>query len=75
MISLSLSQEEWVTLLVYDVTGRRVVTLADGRLPAGSHQVVWDGRGSEGRPVSAGVYLYRLEAGSYAETRRMAVVR
>jgi hypothetical protein len=50
-------------LRVFDVTGRLVVTLADGAASAGAHQVVWGHVGAAGRGVSAGVYLVDLESG------------
>ena len=49
-------------LEVYDALGRRVVTLVDGRLPAGAGAATWDGRDDAGRPVGAGLYFYRLSA-------------
>ncbi len=49
-----------VRLVVYDVLGRRIRTLAEGNYPAGWHRVRWDGRDESGREVASGVYLYRL---------------
>ncbi len=49
-------------LEIYDARGRRVTTLLDGMREAGDHGVPWDGRDAAGRPVSAGVYFYRLTA-------------
>lgn len=64
-----------VRLEVFDILGRRMATLAEGERPAGSHAVVWDGRGEGGRPVAAGLYLLRLEAGGESASRRLLVVR
>jgi hypothetical protein len=63
-----------VRLEVFDVSGRLVKVLAKGEYPAGPHTVSWDRRDAVGRPVSAGVYLYRLEAGPYREQRKMVLV-
>ena len=46
----------------------------ENRTP-GRHEVVWDGRDDDGREASSGVYLYRLEAGPYDETKRMIMVK
>jgi flagellar hook assembly protein FlgD len=62
-------------LTVYDALGREIAVLADGFLSAGNHEVRWNGRDSHGNPVSSGVYLYRLEAGGNAETKKMMLVR
>jgi hypothetical protein len=50
------------SLVVYDVSGRRVRTLSRGVLPAGPHTATWDGRDEQGRTVPAGVYFYALRA-------------
>jgi hypothetical protein len=55
---------------VYDAQGRLVRRLVDGTLEAGPHQMVWDGRRYDGRPISAGTYWIRLVAGDdRAQTR------
>jgi hypothetical protein len=63
-------------LAVFDASGRRVVTLAAGALPAGLQSVTWDGRDSDGREVAAGTYLLRLSwGGAAAISERIVVVR
>ena len=64
-----------VRLRVFDPAGRLVATLVDRTLSAGPHQAIWNGRDSRGRMASAGVYLYRLEAGGFATTRRMTLIK
>ena len=55
--------------------GRRVATLLDAALPAARHAARWRGCDDHGRPVAAGTYLYRLEAGPWiARHRRMLSV-
>jgi hypothetical protein len=51
-----------ITLKVYDILGREVVTLAEGFKGAGTFQAIWDGRNSLGNQVSTGVYFYSLVA-------------
>jgi flagellar hook assembly protein FlgD len=74
-IPFSLSRPERVRLTVYDALGRAVAVLASGSFAAGSHTVRWDGRDTRGNAVSSGVYLYRLDAGGKAETRKMLLAR
>jgi len=65
-----------VSLEIYDVAGRLIHRLLTGeRLQPGVHERTWRGRDSAGRGVAAGVYFYRLDAGSYSETRRMTLVK
>ncbi len=59
-----------VLLDVYNSLGERVATLVDGPQGAGTHEVNFNG-GS----LSSGMYLYRLKAGSYQETKRMLLIR
>ncbi|HEX7077531.1 MAG TPA: S8 family serine peptidase [Candidatus Eisenbacteria bacterium] len=59
-------------LEVYDVSGRRVRTLADGGLLAGPHLVRWDGRDDRGARLASGVYFARLQSGG--DTRSAKVV-
>jgi flagellar hook assembly protein FlgD len=64
-----------VTLRVYDVSGRLVRTLVDGRQPEGVATATWDGRNDGGGRVASGVYFYRLEAGDTRATRRMVLLK
>lgn len=64
-----------VRIEIYNVLGRTVRTLVDGRRAAGRYTVQWDGRGDKGNPVSSGVYLYRIKAGSFTATRRMVLLK
>ena len=64
-----------VRLEIYDVLGKRVRTLIDGREKAGYRSALWDGRNDEGVDVSSGVYFYRLEAGGFTDTKKMILLR
>ena len=75
-ISYDLPDQVNVDLNVYDVAGKLVRKLISAQSTgAGRHEVVWNGRDETGRVVPAGVYFYRLDAGRYSETRRMALVK
>lgn len=64
-----------VTLKVYDMLGRLVRTLADEPQAAGYREVVWDGKDSNGATAASGVYIYRLQAGSFAAARKMTLLK
>ncbi|GAB4371768.1 MAG: hypothetical protein Kow0042_14690 [Calditrichia bacterium] len=49
--------------------------MAEGRYPAGRHQVVWDGTDSGGQAVASGVYAYRLTAGNKVATRKLLLLK
>jgi len=70
-----LPHESHVRLRVYDVAGRLVRNLVDGRVNAGEGAKVWDGRNESGLPVAGGVYFYRLETDTATLTQKMILVR
>ena len=69
-IGYALPRTANVRLTVYDVQGKLIERLVSGGKPAGQHVVEWD---ATGRP--SGIYFYRLEAGDYAETRKMILLK
>jgi len=58
-----------VTIKVYDVLGSEVATLVDGMHQPGRYEVVWDARN-----VTSGVYLYRLQSGTFVATKKMVLL-
>ena len=64
-----------VTLALFDVAGRRVRVLEQGGRDAGEHAARWDGRDADDRPVPAGLYFARLEAGGHRATARVVIAR
>jgi len=63
------------TLKVYNIAGQKVRTLVDEEQAPGYYSVSWDGRDGLGTEVSSGIYFYRLQAGSYAEIRKMVLLK
>ena len=59
-----------VTLKIYDVLGKEVATLLNTRLNPGQYTVQWDGSGA-----ASGVYFYRLQAGSFDQTRKLLLMK
>jgi hypothetical protein len=64
-----------VRLGVFDASGRRVASLAEGVLPAGPHERAWDGRDAHGAAVAPGLYFANLEADAVTAVRRIVRVR
>ena len=64
-----------VSLIIFDLYGRRVKTLIDAPQIAGYHTTIWDGRNEAGIPVSSGLYFYRINAGNFTKFRKMTMVR
>jgi hypothetical protein len=74
-ITFSLAEAGEATLGVYDLSGRRVVTLASGAAPAGEREVVWNLTDEGGAAVPPGVYIYRLRTPGATAARRLVVAR
>jgi len=75
-ISFMMTERAAVTLEVFDISGRRVRTLAAAEvMNAGSRSVHWNGLDDHGSPVASGTYLYRLQVGDLVESNRMMLVR
>jgi hypothetical protein len=73
--SFALKYEDHVRLVIYDAQGRRVRTLVDRTLPAGSHAVDWDARNEAGEAMAAGTYFYRLQLPSLTYTRKSVLAK
>ncbi len=69
-ISFGLPEAAYVRLVVYDAMGREVARLVDQPLGAGTHAVTWDASG-----LPSGVYLYRLTAGAFSQTKAMTLLK
>jgi hypothetical protein len=70
-IRYAVPSEASVKVQIFDVTGKLVSTLVEGKQQAGIHQVEWTGSDSYGNKVATGVYFYKMTAGSYVETKKM----
>ncbi|MCD4795694.1 MAG: T9SS type A sorting domain-containing protein, partial [Candidatus Cloacimonetes bacterium] len=58
-------------LIIYNIKGQKVKTLIDKKLEAGNHQVIWNGKDENSKPVSSGIYFYKLKSGKYISTKKM----
>jgi hypothetical protein len=73
-MELALPEAREVEVLVYDVRGRRVASLASGPFAAGRHPIAWDRRDASGSRVAAGTYVIRAVAGSERSVRRAVIL-
>ena len=64
-----------VNITIYDMVGRQVKTLVNQRQDAGYRSVVWDATNDNGKPVSAGIYLYQIQAGGNMQTKKMVLLK
>ncbi len=74
-IEFSINKQAHTSLKIYNVKGQLVNTLVDCVLPEGDYNEIWRGVDSRNKPVSSGVYFYRIEAGGYQSTRKMLLMK
>jgi hypothetical protein len=69
-IRYALPLDAKVSLKLYDVLGREVLSLVEDNMPAGYHETIVDGS-----KLSSGIYFYRLDAGSFTQVRKLVVLK
>jgi len=76
IISYELPERGQVTLTIYDILGREVVTLVDDVQSSGVHQVTWHGRDKKGGDVPSGIYFYNIQfRGARQKNGKMILIR
>jgi hypothetical protein len=74
-LQYDLPENSYVNVTVYDMLGREVRTLVNTTQDAGFKSVIWDATNDYGKPVSAGVYLYKIQTGEFVQTKKMVLLR
>jgi len=75
MISYDLPKEVNVNITIYDMMGRVVSNLVSSQQNAGYKSIQWNATNNTGQPVSAGLYLYTIQAGDYTQTKKMVLLK
>ena len=64
-----------VQLSIYNIKGEKVKTLVKDKLEEGKHIAIWDGKDEQNKPVSSGIYFYKLKTGENSMVRKMILLR
>ena len=75
IIQFQLPEASHVELKIFNMLGEEVRTLVNSQYQAGHHTIKWDGTDGNGNSVSNGVYLYRIQAGSFSKIMKMSLLR
>ena len=70
-----LPEDATVSVVIYDMMGRQVRTLVSGTASAGYHSTMWNATNDLGSSVSAGVYIYTIQAGQYRDVKKMILLK
>ena len=73
-ISYTLPQEGHIQIIIYNSLGQKVRRLVDEEKSSGSYEVIWDGCGENGLPVSSGLYIYRLNITGISSLSRVMIL-
>ncbi len=74
-IKFDLKENAKVTLKIFNTLGQEVRTLVNSTKNAGQHHITWDGKDNAGKQVSSGLYIYRLQAGSFVKSHKMMFLK
>ena len=75
IISFSLNKEEFVSIDIYDMTGKHIVRLLNGKKKVGTHSINWSGRDRNDALITTGQYLYQLRTSSSSTVMKMHFIK
>ena len=75
IINYNIPENDFVKITIYDMMGRTVKTLVNTSQTAGYKSVQWDATNDRNEPVSAGLYLYTIQAGEFRQTKKMILLK
>ena len=74
-LSYDLPEDALVSITIYDMMGKVVASLVNGKQSAGFKTVQWDATNQSGMPISAGLYIYTIQAGEFNQTKKMILLK
>ena len=74
-LSYDLPEDAMVNITVFDMMGRVVRTLVNGQQSAGYKSLLWNATNNSGQPISAGLYIYTIQAGEFSQTKKMILLK
>ena len=74
-ISYTLPEASKVKITIYNLLGQHVKTLMNEFKPVGDYSVQWDGKNDAGEKLTSGVYIYRMQAGSFVESKKLMMMK
>ena len=74
-INYELPNHNFVNIDIYDVIGHKIKSLVSSNQEAGYKSVVWNATNELGQPVSAGMYIYTIQAGEFRQTKKMVLLK
>jgi flagellar hook assembly protein FlgD len=70
-IEYTLQKQEYVSIKIYDITGKEITSLVNSEQNAGNYRVIWNGKTDRGTTVASGVYFYQLRTPTMKATKKI----
>ena len=74
-INYDLPKDSFVRICIYDLMGRQIKTLVNENMMAGYRSINWNATNNLSQPVSAGLYIYTIQAGEFMKTKKMVLIK
>ena len=74
-LGYDLSENVMVNITIYDIVGRQIKALLNSPQTSGYRSIQWNATNDNNQPVSAGLYLYTIQAGDYSQTKKMVLLK
>jgi len=74
-IVFGLKEEAEVSLMIYNIKGQKVKTLVNELMPAGQHEVVWNGKDDNEKTAASGIYFYKMQTSDYLNVRKAVLLK
>ena len=69
------AQPSEVSIIIYNVLGQRIKIINEGFKETGTHETKWNGLNDNGISVSSGVYIYRMKAGDFVQSKKLVLMK
>lgn len=74
-ISFTLPKTADVSIIVFNLLGQKVRTLTNSVMKSGIHEIMWDGKDARGIDAAGGIYIYKITAGDYTNSKKMLLIK
>ena len=74
-IKYDLPEDAMVSITIYDIMGRSIRSLVNSQQTAGYRSIQWNATNNHGKPLSAGMYIYTIQAGEFSQTKKMILLK
>ena len=74
-IQYTIPKDTKVELKIYNIKGQLIKTLVDEKQKKGKHSLIWNGKNKNGKPVSSGIYFYKLKTDNYSDVKKMLLLK